>query len=84
MQNLSGTSRSRSTSDTMKHMSNKQVIYKTVESMKGKPFTAYDIQRLCNRDMTIQKIGCIIKGIPGIEKISRGGGQRVCVWKLSV
>ena len=84
MQSSSGISRSRSTSDTMKHMSNKQVIYKTVESMGGNPFTAYDIQRLCNRDMTIQKIGCIVKGIPGIEKISRGGGQRVCVWKLSV
>lgn len=65
-------------------MSNKAVVYKAVREMEGQPFTAYDIKNMCNRDMTIQKIGCIIKGIPGIEKISKGGGERVCVWQLNV
>lgn len=85
MQSLSGTSRSRSTSDTMpRHMSNKQVVYQAALMMNGEPFTAYDIKGLCRRDLTIQAIGCMLKGIPGIEKVKSGGHTGCSVWRLDV
>lgn len=53
----------------MKHMTNKQAIYKAVESMNGEPFTAYDILSICKRDLTVQSVSCIVKGIPNVRKI---------------
>jgi len=37
--------------------------------MNGEPFTAYDILSLCKRDMTVQTVSCIVKGIPNVRKI---------------
>ena len=67
----------------MKHMTNKQAIYRAVESMNGEPFTAYDILSICKRDMSVQAVSCIVKGIPNIRKIRdarREGG--ISVWQV--
>lgn len=55
--------------EMMKHMTNKEVIYEAVYSMKGRPFTMYDIRDACTRNLALQSISCIIKGMPGIQKI---------------
>lgn len=50
-------------------LTNKEVIYRAVESMDGVPFTAYDIRDRCNRDLSLQAISCVIRGMRGIHKI---------------
>lgn len=66
----------------MKHATNKQAVYIAVEKMNGRPFTAYDIRSICKRDISLQSISCIVKGMPGAQKVVDGRGQGCSVWQI--
>lgn len=65
----------------MKHATKKDAIYMAVDMMDGKPFTAYDIRDICKRDLSLQTISCIVRGIPGIVKVEDRSHFGCSVWQ---